>query len=155
MSLREKFTEDMKQAMRDRNEVGLSTLRLIIAAIKDKDIAARTAESREGIRDEQILSLLQAMVKQRRESIRLYEQGGRPELAAREAAEITVIESYLPRELPEDEMKAVIQKVIAATGASGVRDMGKVMAELKAKYSGQMDFSKVGGLVKEKLAGPV
>jgi len=153
MSLREKFTENMKQAMRDKNEVALSTLRLILAAVKDKDIAARTADSREGIRDEQILSLLQAMVKQRQESIKLYIQGGRPELAEREAAEIRVIEGYLPQQLSEDEMAAAVHKTIVSIGATNIRDMGKVMAELKARYSGQMDFSKAGGLVKEKLAG--
>ncbi|MBI3441512.1 MAG: GatB/YqeY domain-containing protein [Proteobacteria bacterium] len=153
MSLREKFTEHMKQAMRDKNEVTLSTLRLILAAVKDKDIASRTAESREGIKDEQILSLLQSMIRQRQESIKMYLQGGRPELAERESAEIKVIESYLPKQLSEDEMKIAIQKTIAAVGATGIKDMSKVMAEMKAQYSGQMDFSKVGGLVKEKLAG--
>ena len=153
MSLREKFTEDMKQALRDKAEVTLSTLRLINAAIKDKDIAARTAESREGIKDEQILSLLQTMVKQRQESVKLYLQGGRPELAERETAEMKVIESYLPKQMSDEEMKSAVQAVISSTGASTIKDMGKVMAELKTKYSGQMDFSKVGGLVKEKLAG--
>ena len=153
MSLRTQFTEDMKQAMRTKDEVGLSTLRLINAAIKDKDIAARTAESREGIKDEQILSLLQAMIKQRQESIKMYLQGKRQDLADKEAAEIKVIEKYLPKQLSDDEMKALVQKTITAVGATNVKDMGKVMAELKAKYSGQMDFSKVGGLVKEKLAG--
>ena len=153
MSLREKFTEDMKQAMRDKSEVALATLRLINAAIKDKDIAARTADSREGIKDEQILSLLQGMIKQRQESIKLYVQGGRQELADKEAAEIKVIEAYLPKQLSDDEMKAAVLKTITSVGATNVKDMGKVMAELKAKYSGQMDFSKVGGIVKEKLAG--
>lgn len=153
MSLREKFTENLKAAMHAKDEITVSTLRLIISAMKDKDIAARTAESREGIKDEQILSLLQAMIKQRQESIKMYLQGGRPELAERESAEIRVIEGYLPRQLSEDEMKAAVQKTIAAIGATTVKDMGKVMAELKAAYSGQMDFSKVGGMVKEKLAG--
>ena len=153
MSLREKLTENMKQAMRDKDELTLSTLRLILSAIKDKDIAARTADSRDGIKDEQILSLLQSMVKQRQESIKMYTQGNRPELAERESGEIKVIESYLPKQLSDDEVKAVVQKVVKDIGATSVKDMGKVMAELKAKYSGQMDFSKVGGIVKEKLAG--
>lgn len=153
MSLREKLTENMKDAMRAKDEVTLSTLRLILSAIKDKDIAARTVESREGIKDEQILSLLQSMVKQRQESIKLYVQGGRPELADRESAEIKVIESYLPKQMSDDEMKSAVVQTITAIGATNVKDMGKVMAELKSKYSGQMDFSKVGGLVKEKLAG--
>jgi uncharacterized protein YqeY len=153
MALREKFTEDMKQAMRDKDEVALSTLRLINAAVKDKDIAARTADSREGIKEEQILSLLQGMIKQRQESIKLYVQGNRQELADKEAAEIKVIEKYLPKQLSDEETKAVVQKTIAAIGASNIKDMGKVMAELKAKYSGQMDFAKAGAVVKEKLAG--
>lgn len=152
MSLREKLTENLKRAMHARDEITVATLRLIIAAMKDKDIAARTAESREVIRDEQILSLLQSMVKQRQESIKMYLQGGRPELAERESAEIRVIESYLPKQLSEDEMKSVVQQAIVAAGATGIKDMGKVMAELKAKYSGQMDFSKAGGLVKDRLA---
>jgi uncharacterized protein YqeY len=153
MTLREKFTEDMKQAMRDKDETGLATLRLINAAIKDKDIAARTADSREGIKDEQILSLLQGMIKQRQESIKMYEQGKRQDLADKEAAEIKVIEKYLPKQLSDDEVKAVVQQVIVSIGATTIKDMGKVMAELKAKYSGQMDFAKAGGIVKEKLAG--
>jgi len=153
MSLRVKFVENLKLAMHAKDEITVATLRLIISAMKDKDIAARTAESREGIKDEQILSLLQAMIKQRQESIKMYLQGNRPELADRESAEIKVIEAYLPKQLSEDEMKAAVQQAIAATGAASIKDMGKVMAELKAKYSGQMDFSKVGGLVKDKLAG--
>jgi hypothetical protein len=153
MSLREKFTADLKLAMHAKDENKVGTLRLIISAMKDKDIAARTAESREGIKDEQILSLMQAMIKQRQESIKMYIQGNRPELADKESAEIKVIESYLPKQLSEDEMKAAVQQTITAIGASSIKDMGKVMAELKAKYSGQMDFSKVGGLVKDKLAG--
>lgn len=151
MALREKFTEDLKKAMVAKEEVTVSTLRLINAAIKDKDIAARTADSRDGIKDEQILSLLQTMIKQRQESIKMYEQGKRQDLADKEAAEIKVIETYMPAQMSDDEMKAAVAKVITATGAAGMKDMGKVMAELKAKYSGQMDFSKVGAVVKEKL----
>lgn len=152
MSLREKLNTDLKAAMHAKDEMTVSTLRLINAAIKDKDIAARTAESREGIKDEQVLSLFQSMIKQRQESVKMFIQGGRPELAERETAEINVIERYLPQQLSEDDMKAVIQQTIVSIGASGIKDMGKVMAELKTKYSGQMDFSKVGGLVKEKLS---
>ena len=151
--LREKFTADLKTAMIAKDEIKVSTIRLIISALKDKDIAARTAENREGIKDEQILSLMQSMIKQRQESIKMYQQGNRQDLVDREAGEIKVIESYLPTQLSEDEMKAVVQKTITAIGATNVKDMGKVMAELKAKYSGQMDFSKAGGIVKEKLAG--
>ena len=153
MSLREKFTENMKDAMRAKDEVTLSTLRLILSAIKDKDIATRTAESREGIKDEQILSLLQSMVKQRQESIKLYLKGDRPELAERESVEIKIIEGYLPKQLQEDEIKAIVQQTIDSLGATSIKDMGKVMAELKSKYSGKMDFSKASGLVKGKLVG--
>ena len=153
MSLRAKFTENLKEAMHAKDEVTVATLRLIISSMKDKDIAARTAENREGIKDEQILSLLQFMIKQRQESIKMYLQGGRPELAERESAEIKVIERYLPKQLSEDEMKNAVQQTIVSVGATNAKDMGKVMAELKAKYTGQMDFSKVGALVKDKLAG--
>ena len=153
MSLREKFTENMKDAMRAKDEVTLSTLRLILSAIKDKDIATRTAESREGIKDEQILSLLQSMIKQRQESIKLYLKGDRPELAERESVEIKIIEGYLPKQLQEDEIKAIVQQTIDSLGATSIKDMGKVMAELKSKYSGKMDFSKASGLVKGKLVG--
>ena len=143
----------MKDAMRAKDEITLSTLRLILSAVKDKDIAARTAESRDGIDDAQILSLLQSMIKQRQESVKLYLKGNRPELAERESAEIKIIESYLPQQLSEDEIKAAVQEIIASVGATGIRDMGKVMAELKSRHSGKMDFSKASGLVKEKLAG--
>ncbi len=151
--LREKFTADLKTAMIAKDEIKVATIRLMIAAMKDKDIAARTAESREGISDAQILSLLQSMVKQRQESIKMYEQGKRQDLADKEAGEIKVIEGYLPKQMSDAEVSAAVQGAIAAAGASSIKDMGKVMNELKAKYSGQMDFSKVGGLVKEKLAG--
>ncbi|MCK4944862.1 MAG: GatB/YqeY domain-containing protein [Alphaproteobacteria bacterium] len=153
MSLREKFTENMKDAMRAKDEVTLSTLRLILSAIKDKDIATRTAESREDIKDEQILSLLQSMVKQRQESIKLYLKGNRPELAERESAEIKIIEGYLPKQLQEDEIKAIVQQTIDSLSATSIKDMGKVMAELKSKHSGKMDFSKASRLVKGKLVG--
>lgn len=153
MSLRVKFTEDLKTAMIAKDEKTVATIRLINAAIKDKDIAARTAENREGIKDDQILSLLQGMIKQRQESIKMYVQGNRPELAAAEQGEISVIERYLPKQMSDDEMKAAVLATITAVGASSIKDMGKVMNELKAKYAGQMDFSKVGAVVKEKFGG--
>ncbi len=136
-----------------KNEMSVHTIRLINAGIKQKDIDSRTAESREGISDAQILSLLQTMIKQRQESIKMYEQGKRQDLVDKEAAEIKIIEHYLPQQMTEDEMKAAVAGAIAAAGASSIKDMGKVMNELKAKYSGQMDFAKVGVVVKEKLAG--
>lgn len=151
--LREKFTADLKTAMLAKDEMSVHTIRLINAGVKQKDIDSRTVESREGISDAQILSLLQTMIKQRQESIKLYEQGKRQDLVDKEAAEIRIIEKYLPKQLSDDEVKAAVQSVIAAAGASSIKDMGKVMNELKAKYSGQMDFAKVGAVVKEKLAG--
>ena len=151
--LREKLTADLKTAMLAKDEMSVHTIRLVNAAIKQKDIDGRTEASREGISEPQILSLLQSMIKQRQESIKMYEQGKRQDLADKEAAEIKIIENYMPTQLSEAEMKDAVAKTIAAIGAAGIKDMGKVMNELKTKYSGQMDFSKVGGLVKEKLAG--
>jgi uncharacterized protein YqeY len=151
--LREKLTADLKTAMIGKDEMGVHTIRLINAAIKQKDIDGRTEANREGISEAQILSLLQTMIKQRQESVKLYEQGNRKDLADKETAEIRIIEKYLPKQMSDDEMKAAVAGAIAAAGASSIKDMGKVMNELKAKYSGQMDFAKVGAVVKEKLAG--
>ena len=146
----------LKEAMRARDEVRLSTLRLINAAIKDRDIAARGAhegEGRaEGVSDAEVLDILAKMVKQRQESIRAYEEGGRLELAEQERAEVAVIEDFLPRQLGEDEVAAAIGEAIDQTGAESLRDMGKVMAALKARYTGRMDFSAVGPAVKARLA---
>jgi hypothetical protein len=147
----------LKEAMRARDEVRLSTLRLINAAIKDRDIAARGAsegeDRAEGVSDAEVLDILAKMVKQRQESIRAYEEGGRLELAEQERAEVAVIEDFLPRQLGEDEVAAAIGEAIDQTGAQSLRDMGKVMAALKARYTGQMDFSAVGPAVKARLAG--
>lgn len=151
MSLREKVNEALKSAMRNKEAARLSTLRLINAAIKDKDIAARGDGNDEGVGNDEILAILGKMVKQRQESARAYEEGGRLELAEKELAEIGVIEEFLPRQLDEDETDAAIAKAIAAVGAVSIRDMGKVMGELKAKYTGQMDFGSVGPKVKSKL----
>lgn len=152
-ALRSNLTEKLKAAMHAKDEITVGTIRLIMSAMKDKDIAARSAESRDGIPDEQILALMQGMIKQRHESIKMYVQGGRQELADREAAEIKVIETFLPKQMSEEETKTAIAAAVAATGAASIKDMGKVMAELKAKYTGQMDFSKAGPWVKEKLTG--
>lgn len=149
--LRNTFQERLKQAMQAKDEATVSTLRLIIAAMKDRDIAARASGNWDGIPDGEILSMMQSMIKQRQESIKMYEIGKRPELAAREAAEIRIIEGFLPKQLSEAEVKALIDQVIKSTGATGIKDMGKVMAEMKAKYAGQLDFSKASGLVKERL----
>lgn len=151
--LRETFQEKLKQAMHARDELTISTLRLIIAAMKDRDIAARSKGNREGITDDEILSMMQSMIKQRQESIKMYEVGKRFDLVDREQAEIKVIETFLPKQMGDDEVKAAISAVVTALGATGIKDMGKVMAEMKAKYAGQMDFSKASGLVKERLSG--
>lgn len=152
MSLRTKITDAMKDAMRAKDERTLGTARMIIAKMRDLDIAARPKGNADGINDEEIMAMLQSMIKQRRESIALYEKGNRPELAQQESEEITVIERFLPAQMDEAAMKEAIQKAIAATGAAGVKDMGKVMGELKKAYTGQMDFSKAGALVKTLLA---
>ncbi len=150
--LRQTLNEALKDAMRAKNARGVATLRLILAALKDRDIAARTSGNQDGIDDASILSMLQTMVKQRRESIIMYEQGGRAELAQQEREEIDVIEAFLPRQLNEDDTREAIAALIAELGATGVKDMGKVMAELRGRFAGQMDFTKASALVREKLA---
>ncbi|GHF54561.1 GatB/YqeY domain-containing protein [Seohaeicola zhoushanensis] len=152
MDLRTRVNTALKQAMRDKATTRLSTLRLINAAIKDQDIAARgeTGDDR-GVDDAQVLAILGKMTKQRHESARAYEEGGRLDLAEREREEIEVISEFLPRQLDEDEMEAAVDAAVTSTGASSIRDMGRVMAELKARHTGQMDFAKVGPLVKNRL----
>ncbi len=151
--LRNQFQESLKAAMHAKDELAVSTLRLIIAAMKDRDIAARLKANYDGIKEDEILGMLQSMIKQRQESIKMYEVGKRQDLVDREAGEIRIIEGFLPKQLSEAEVKAVIDESIKAVGATGLKDMGKVMAEMKAKYTGQLDFSKASGLVKERLAG--
>jgi len=153
MTLRDDLNANLKQAMRDRAADRLSTLRLISAAIKDRDIAARgEGEDASGVNDAEILAILAKMVKQRQESARTYEEGGRLDLAEREMNEITVIEEFLPKQLSDDEVVAVVEAAVAEVGAESIRDMGKVMGALKAKYTGQMDFGKVGPKVKDQLS---
>ncbi|NBO20700.1 MAG: GatB/YqeY domain-containing protein [Rhodobacteraceae bacterium] len=151
MALRDDIMAATKDAMRARAADRLSALRLISAAIKDRDIALRGEGQAGDATDGDILALLGKMVKQRQESARVYLQGGRPELAAKEQAEIAVIEEFLPRALDEAEVAAAIDAAIAEAGASSIRDMGKVMAVLKAAYTGQMDFGAVGALIKARL----
>ena len=151
--LREQITEAVKDAMRSREAETVSTLRMVLAGIKDKDIAARPSGNANGIGDPEILSLLQSMVKQRRESIILYRQGNRADLVAKEEGEIAIIERFLPKQMDTAEADAAISAAIAESGASSIKDMGKVMAALKSKYSGQMDFSAVGPAFKAKLGG--
>lgn len=153
MTMRDRIATSLKEAMKAKEAERLSTLRLINAAIKDRDIALRgESGNEEGVGDAEVLAILGKMVKQRQESARAYEEGGRLELAEKELAEIKVIEEYLPRQLTADEVQAAIQAAVAETGASSIRDMGKVMAALKARYTGQMDFAAAGAQVKEQLA---
>lgn len=149
--LRDLLNTDLKEAMKVREARKVSTLRLILAALKDRDIAARGDGYEDGISDDEILHMLQTMIRQRRESIELYRKGERTDLADGEAEEIEVIESFLPRQLDEAEMSSAIETVITETGAAGLKDMGTVMAKLKADYAGQMDFAKASGLVKRLL----
>jgi len=150
--MQERFTEALKEAVKSQDKIRVSTLRLITAAIKDRDIAARSADSGDGVTDEQILEILAKMVKQRQEAASTYEEAGRLELAEQERAEIVIIEEFLPQQLSEDEVSAAVAAAIAELGASSLKDMGKVMACLKGKYAGQMDFGKASALVKQKLA---
>ncbi len=153
MSKREEFTTALKQALKDKDQVAMSTIRLMTAAMKDRDIAARGNGNDEGISEAEILSMLQSMIKQRQESSKMYRENDRRELADREEAEIKVIERFLPAQMSEEEMGAAIEAIIADIGAESIKDMGKVMGELKGKYAGQLDMAKAGGLVKAKLAG--
>ena len=146
--LRPQLNDALKQAMLGKDERTVSTLRMVLAKLKDLDIAARPSGNTDGIADTQIQSMLMGMIKQRRESIALYTQGNRPELAKQESEEITVIERFLPKQMNEVEIKAALTAVIAATGAKDIKDMGKVMNEMKAKYAGQMDFAAASAMVK-------
>ena len=148
--LRTRFSEALKDALKSKQDRVVHTVRLIMAALKDKDIAARP-KGITAIPDEEILQMMTGMVKQRRESIEMYEKGGRPELAKGEQEEIDIIQSFMPKQMDEAEQTAAIKAAIADTGAASVKDMGKVMAVLKEKYAGQMDFSKASALVKANL----
>lgn len=152
MSLRDTIAAELKTAMKARDTSRLATLRLINAAIKDREIAARGDQGVSELSDADLSAVLARMVKQRRDSARAYEEAARLDLAEKELAEITVIEGFLPRQLSDPEMAEAISAVIAQIGATSVRDIGKVMAVLKTRYAGQMDFGKAGALVKEKLA---
>jgi len=151
--LRDNLAEALKGAMRARDMTTVGAVRLILAKLKEVDIAARTEASREGVADDRILSMLQGMIKQRNESVVLYEKGNRPELAEKEKAEIAVIERFLPKQMDDAAVVAAVAEAMAATGAKTVKDMGGVMAALKAKYAGQMDFAKASAAVKKALAG--
>lgn len=148
--LRDDINNAMKDAMKARDEKRVSTLRMVNAAIKNADIEAR-GQGKDPLDDAALLSLLQKMIKQRQESVELYDKGGRPELAAGERAEIEVISSYLPKQMSDVEMTAAIEAAIKETGAAGMKDMGKVIGVLRGKYAGQLDFGKASGKVKELL----
>ena len=149
--MREIINTAVKDAMRSKDKLRLSTLRLVNAAIKDKDIALRTEDRPDGVSSSEILQILGKMVKQRQESAKAYEEGGRLELAEQELSEIKIIEEFLPRQLSDDEVSKVIKDTIALVGASSIRDMGKVMSSLKTQYTGQLDFGKVGAMIKKIL----
>jgi len=153
MSLRQRLNDELKQAMKAADKLKVSTLRLVNAAIKERDIESRTAGPDSGVGDAQILEVLNKMIKQRRDSLAAYEQAGRQDLAEQERGEIAIIRSFMPEALSEAETEAAIAAAIAATGAASIKDMGKVMAHLKERFAGRMDFGRVGPAVKAKLQG--
>ncbi len=152
MDMRSRVNEALQDAMKAKDKVRLSTLRLICAAIKDREIARRGDGDGVNVTDGDILGILGKMVRQRQESARAYEEGGRLELAEQEHREIGIIEEFLPRQLGEDEAREAVRKAVSETGAESIRDMGRVMGALRAKYTGQMDFGRVGPMVKDMLA---
>ena len=151
--LRDKLNDALKDAMRARDMAAVGAIRLILAKLKEVDIAARTEANREGVADDRILSMLQGMIKQRNESVALYEKGNRADLADKEKAEIAIIERFLPKQMDDAAVDAAVREAIAAAGAKSVKDMGGVMAALKGKYAGQMDFGKASAAVKKVLSG--
>ena len=151
MSLRQKLNDAMKDALKTKDAKRLATLRLVLAALKDRDIAARTETNRELLGDDEILSLMAKMIKQREESAAAFDAGKRPELAAGEREEIAIIRSFMPAQMDEAGVKAAAQSVIADLSATSIKDMGKVMAAMKERYAGQMDFARASAIVKESL----
>lgn len=151
MEIRTEINNKLKESLKNKDQVALSTVRLIMAALKDRDITARSTGKAEGIDDSEILSMLQSMIKQRAESAKTYEDAGREDLAKREKEEIVVIESFMPKQLSEAEIQAAVAQKIKETKAESIRDMGKVMAELKAEYAGQFDMGHASALVKQAL----
>lgn len=150
--IRDELKTQMIEAMKAKQDVKTATIRLINAAIKQKDIEVRPSGNADGIDDAAILSLMQSMIKQRRESIDMYEKGNRPDLATKEQAEIDIIQAFLPKQMSAEESKVAIAAIIAETGAASIKDMGKVMGALRAKYAGQMDFGAASSLIKEALS---
>ena len=150
--LRARLNDDLKDALKAKDQLAVATLRLILAALKDRDIAARGKGNSDGVKEEEIIQLLQKMVRQRRDSIEAYQNGGRQDLAEREAAEIEVIKRFLPEELDEAEVQSAVEQTIAELQADSVKDMGKVIGTLKERYAGRMDFGKASQMVKQRLA---
>lgn len=150
--LRQQLSDALKTSLKEKKERAVSTIRLILASLKDRDIAARSSGNLDGITDDEILKLLQSMVKQRNESITLYEKGGRLELAEQEREEIEVIKSFLPAQMSDAEIEAAVDALIAESGAESIKDMGRIMSGLRESYAGKMDFAKAGALVKQRLA---
>ena len=151
MSLREKINEQFNTALKSKNKTLISTLRLVLAAIKERDISNRTNEKKEPVKDEEIVKVLRRMKKQRQESADLYKTGGRQELLEAEESEIKIIDTFLPKQLNEEDTKKICKETIQSLGASSIKDMGKIMGVLKQKYSASIDFSKVNIIVKDLL----
>ena len=151
--LRSELADSLKDAVKAKDQRTVATLRLVLAAVKDRDIAARSKGNSEGVDDDEVLRLLQKMVRQCRESIEHYEKGNRPDLVEKETEEIAIIERFLPKQLDAGEVQAAIDQLVAETGASTIKDMGSVMGALKERYAGRMDFGKASALVKERLVG--
>ena len=154
MGLRDEFNAAMKEAMKAKEARRLSTIRLMMAALKDRDIANRSEDNREGINDDEIRLMLGKMIKQREESAATYDTGGRPELAAAEREEIAIIQGFLPKQMSDADVEAAAKAVIAEVGATSMKEMGKVVSTLKERYAGQMDFAKASGVVKGLLTPP-
>ena len=150
--LRNALSESLKDAMRSQDKIAISTLRLVLAALKDRDIAARAYGNSNDLSDVEILSMLETMVKQRRESIKMYQTGGRQELAQQEHDEIAIIKRFMPKQLNDAEIETAVMTAIAEVGADSLKQMGKVMARLRQNYAGQMDFGKAGAIAKQRLA---
>lgn len=150
--LRDRLNEELKRALKAKEKLAVSTLRLILAALKDRDLDARSKGNCDGVSEEGILELLQKMIKQRRDSIEAYEKGGRQDLVDREEGEIQVIKRFLPKELDESEVASAVEETITELAASSIKDMGKVIGTLKQRYAGRMDFAKASQIAKQRLA---
>lgn len=151
MNKREEFSEKLKKSQKSKDTIAISTIRLILAALKDRDIAVREKGNSQGVEDADILQMLQSMIKQRHESSKTYSDAGRCDLAEREEAEIDVIRDFMPKQLSDQEVEAVIVDIMKGIGAESIKDMGKIMAVLKSDYAGQIDMGKAGGIAKDKL----